>query len=166
MYALVVIDFQEKIAKHIEGIEKVKKNTQKLIEAFEIFGFPVIYTKQINLGEVIFKKEAIEKASFSCWRERNFIETIEKIKAKNIVLAGIEAHICVIQTALDMKKNGYNVEVAIDCTGSRSEEQKNIAMERMKQEGIKITSSEMLIYQIMESARYERFKEILEVIKK
>ncbi len=166
MYALVIIDFQERIAKHIEGIEKVKKNTQKLMEAFEIFGFPVIYTKQINLGEIIFKKEAIEKASFSCWQERKFVEAIEKIGVKNVVLAGIETHICVIQTAMDMKKNGYNIEVAVDCTGSRSEEQKNIAIERMKQEGIKLTSSEMLIYQIMESATYERFKEILEIIKR
>ncbi len=162
---LVVIDFQERIAKHIKGIEKVLKNTRKLIKAFEIFGMPIIYTKQINLGETVFGKDAIEKSSFSCWREEKFVEEVEKIGSNGVIITGIETHICVIQTAMDMKKAGYDVEVAIDCTGSRDEEQKKIAIERMKQEGIKLTSSEMVIYSVMKDANHPKFKDILPLIK-
>ena len=162
---LVVIDMQEKIAKHIEGIEEIKKNVEKLIKAFEIFDFPIIYTRQIKLGEPLYGKDFIEKSTFSCWKNRKFIEKIEKLGIKRVILTGIETHICVIQTAVDMKKDGYDIEVAVDCTGSRDKRNAEIAIERMKQEGIRLTSVEMLLYDLMESATHEKFKDILALVK-
>ena len=162
---LVVIDMQEKIAGHVEGIEEVKKKIEKIIKAFEIFNFPIIYTRQIKLGKPLYGSHFIEKSTFSCWKERKFVEEIEKLGIKRVVLVGIETHICVIQTAIHMKKDGYEVEVAVDATSSRNKNDKEIAIERMKQEGIKLTSVEMLIYELMESASHEKFKDILAIIK-
>ena len=166
MLALIVIDMQEKIAKHIDEIEKVRKNIEKMIKAFEIFDLPIIYTKQIKLGEALYGKEFIEKSTFSCWKEKKFVDRIEKLGIKRVILTGIETHICVIQTAIDMKKAGYDVEVAVDCTGSRDKMQAEIGIERLKQEGIKLASSEMIIYRLMKSAEHPKFREMLEIVKR
>jgi len=165
MTLLVVIDFQERIARYIEEIDKIIKNTAKLIKAFEIFGLPVIYTRQVKLGKVIFGTEAIEKETFSCWHEKKFRDKIKEYDGRDIIICGIETHICVLQTAIDMKNNGYNVEAAVDCVGSRNKEHSIIAIERMKQEGIKITSSEAVIYQIMKTSNSPHFKKILKIVK-
>ncbi|MCD6171305.1 MAG: isochorismatase family protein [Thermoplasmata archaeon] len=165
-YALVVIDFQERMIKHIHGAESITKNTDKLIRAFKILGMPIIYTEQINLGKIIFDAEKpIKKKTFSCYGNKKFIETLKKINCRRILLVGIETHICVLQTAIDLITNGYDVFIATDCTGSRKEYDKIIAIERIKQEGIKLATAEAIIYEILESSEAKEFKEILKIVK-
>ena len=165
-YALVVIDFQERMIKHIHGGDTITKNTDKLIRAFKTFGMPIIYTEQINLGKIIFDAEMpIKKKTFSCYGEKKSVEKLKEINFQRILLAGIETHICVLQTAIDLIKNGYDVFLATDCTSSRKEYDKVIAIERMKQEGIKLTTAEAIIYEILETSEAKEFKEILKIVK-
>ncbi len=170
MDALVVVDFQEKLAKRIEGIEDILKNSEKLIKVFKIFKLPIIATEQMKLGNTVenIRKlidEIITKSSFSCMRNEEFSSRIRELKVKRVALIGIEAHICIYQTAVDMIKSGIEVNVAVDCIGSRKKTDKDVAVIRMLQEGVKISSAEMIIYEILKTAEAKEFKEILEIIK-
>ncbi|MDI9646169.1 MAG: isochorismatase family protein [Archaeoglobales archaeon] len=170
MDALVVVDFQEKLAKRIDGIEDILKNSEKLIKAFRIFNLPIIATEQMKLGNTVENirrliAEIITKSSFSCMRNEKFLNRIKELRVRRVALIGIEAHICVYQTAIDMIKSGIEVSVAVDCIGSRKKTDKDVAIIRMLQEGVKISSAEMIIYEILKTAEAKEFKEILEIIK-
>ncbi len=167
---LVVIDLQERLARHIAGIDEIVKNSLKLIRACKVLGIPVLVTEQIRLGETLneikelLDAKPIRKSTFSCLKCNDFYREFKKINAKKVVLIGIEAHICVLQTALDMIKE-CEVYVAVDCIGSRRPYDKDIAIMRMIQEGIKVCTAESFIYEILKSAEHEKFKEILEIVK-
>ena len=169
--ALVVVDFQEKLSPHIEGIDCILKNAVKLIKASKALKIPILVTEQIKLGKTVdavadvVDGKAIKKTTFSCFKNKEFKKKLEDIKADRVILIGIEAHICILQTAIDLKKAGYKVYVAADCTGSRKSYDKEIAIMRMQSEGIKLTTSESMIYELIESAEHPAFKEILEIVK-
>ncbi len=165
---LIIIDFQQRMIPHIFNNEKILRNARKLVRAFKIFKMPILRTEQRKLGETIEglnEGKVIEKVTFSCYRERKFVEELEKLNVKNCLLIGIETHICVLQTALDLKNNGYNVYVAVDCTGARKKIDMDVALKRLENEGIKLTTAETAIYEILESADAKEFKEILKLIK-
>jgi nicotinamidase-related amidase len=168
--ALVVIDMQEKLAPHIEGIEEVLRRTVKLVRAIVAMNQPVIFTEQIKLGKTVeelasFAEKPIVKSSFSCYRDEKFRKLVEEMKPEKIILTGIETHICVLQTAIDMKKAGYDVYVVADCTGSRRAEDRKIALMRLATEGIKLTTWESITYQLLESAEHPAFKDVLQIVK-
>jgi len=171
MQCLIVIDFQEKLAKHIHGIDEIVKNSRKLIKACKVFGIPILLTEQMKLGETIpeikdvLDVKPIQKLSFSCLRCQEFYEEFKKINPKKCIVIGIEAHICVLQTALDLLKEGCEVYVALDCIGSRKAYDKDVAIQRLIAEGVKPATAESLIYEIMETAEHEKFKEILQIVK-
>jgi nicotinamidase-related amidase len=171
MHCLIVIDFQERLAKHIQNAEEVVKNSVKLIKAYKVFGLPILITEQKKLGDTIeeiknlIDVKPIQKMSFSCLRCEDFYREFKKVSPKKVALIGIEAHICVLQTALDLLKEGCEVYVAVDCVGSRKSVDKDVAIMRMMQEGVKLCTAESLIYEIMETAEHEKFKEILEIVK-
>ncbi|WP_202319514.1 hydrolase [Archaeoglobus neptunius] len=166
--SLVVIDIQEKLAPHIADINNVLKNTKKLILALKALDVPVVVTEQIKLGRTVdeiaelTESRPIVKSTFSCFKSEEFRNSIS---GRRVVLTGIETHICVLQTAIDMKKEGYDVYVAADCTGSRRGYDREIALKRMQSEGIKLTTSESIIYELMETAEHPAFKEVLNIVK-
>ncbi len=170
-FLLIVIDFQEKLAKHIDGINSIIESSIKLIKAFNIFELPVILTEQIKLGNTIqeikslVNVEPIQKYTFSCLGCEEFYRKIKEVNPKICILIGIEAHICILQTALDLIKEGYKVYVAIDCIGSRNKIDKDVAIQRLIMEGAKPATAEMIIYEILKSAKHEKFKKILEIVK-
>jgi len=168
---LIVVDMQEKLCPHISEIENIKKSIIKLIKAFRTLNLPVTVTEQEKLGETIedvrnalgeFK--AIKKTSFSCMGEQELVK--EVVGSREVLLSGIEAHICIIQTALDMADYGFNVSVVSDAIGSRSEYDKQMAIMRMVEEGVRITTVEAVIYDLLRDAKHEKFKEVLEIVKK
>jgi nicotinamidase-related amidase len=169
VYCLIVIDFQERLVKHIEGIEDILRNTKKLVKACKIFGIPILVTEQVKLGKTVLSEvldsKTFEKTSFSCVRCEDFYKTLKSLNPKACILTGIETHICVLQTALDLLRDGYDVFVAVDCTGSRRGFEKDVAIQRMISEGVKVSTAESLIYEIMGDAIYERFKDILKIVK-
>lgn len=168
---LVIVDIQEKLARHISGIDSIVANTRKLIKACKIFGIPILLTEQEKLGDTIEEirelvdVEPIRKLTFSCMRNEKFYAEFKRINPRKCFLVGIEAHICILQTALDMLREGCEVYVVVDCIGSRREADKSVAVQRMVSEGAIPTTAESLIYEIMETAEHKRFKEILEIVK-
>jgi len=167
---LIVIDFQERLARHIVGIEKIVKNSIKLIKTFKILGFPILITEHVKLGDTlseikVFSDRIIKKSSFSCLRCDDFYREFKRINPRRVVLIGIEAHICVLQTALDLIGEGCEVYVALDCIGSRREFEREVAVMRMIQEGVKVCTSESVIYEFMETSEHEKFKDVLEIVK-
>jgi len=169
---LIIIDFQEKLMPYIEEYNKILENACKIIRAAKIFGLPILITKQRKLGEivkeikdVIGNEEVIEKITFSCYKNKRFAEKLDRIGRKQCIIIGIEAHICVLQTSIDIKKAGYEVHVAVDCTGSRKKYEKEIALKRMLQHGIFLTTAETAIYEMLVAADAKEFKEILSLVK-
>ena len=168
---LVVIDVQERLAPRIEGIDDVLKSCVKLIKACRIMGIPIIATEQVKLGDTVgeirsvLNSEPIRKVSFSCCGSEEFVKALKSTGRDLCVLCGIEAHICVLQTALDLLKMGYDVMVAVDCIGSRRRIDKEVAVMRMVSEGVRVTTAEMFIYEAMRSADVDFFREVLQIIK-
>lgn len=170
-YLLLVIDFQEKLLRHIYGYEEVLRNAVKLIRACRILGIPVVMTEQIKLGETVEEVreaagvEPIQKSSFSCVRCGPAREALEKLNPERLILTGIEAHICILQTALDLLKMGYGVYIPVDCIGSRKPLDKEVAVQRMIHAGAIPTTWETMVYEILETAEHRKFRDILELVK-
>jgi nicotinamidase-related amidase len=168
---LVLIDIQDKLIPVITNREGVIKNVVQLARFSHIIGLPVIITQQEKLGFTIaeVKKELpdvrpINKVHFNCFFCKDFKDQIGSIGKKTLILAGVEAHICVAQTALYALPY-FNVHVVGDATSSRTVENRDAALERMRQFGVTITSSEMLIYELLQKAGTEEFKAVLQLVK-
>lgn len=168
---LIVIDFQEKLIKHIQRAEEVLRESAKLIKACKILGVPMIVTEQVKLGKTVEEirrliySKPILKSSFSCVKSEDFMRELEMLKPKKCIIIGIEAHICVLQTALDLLEKGYEVHVALDCIGARKLSDRDTAIQRMIQRGVVPTTAETVIYEFLETAEHEKFKEVLEIVK-
>lgn len=172
---LVIVDVQEKLARAMkeEILEKIVKNISMLAELCKIFQIPVIVTEQYPKGlgntlkeiKDILNKNVIEKIHFSCVQEKEFINKIKELDRKKIILTGMETHVCVWQTALDLLIRDYHVLVPYDCVCSRRKEDWKTALELIKEAGGVITSTETLIFQILKKAGTAEFKKMLEFIK-
>jgi len=171
---LLVIDVQEKLFPHMAEKERLVKSIEKLISFAEIMKIPVLLTEQYpkGLGHTIpeVKKlvphiQPIEKVEFNCLGSEKFKESLTQLKAKTLIITGIEAHICVSQTAIEGLSNGYRVCVIGDAVSSRSLEDKAISLERMRQCGVTIASTEMIIYELLKKAATPEFKKALILIK-
>ena len=172
--ALIIIDVQEKLFEKVEDKDRIADSICRLIRFANILGIPIILTEQYPEGlgptinrirELVPNVKPIEKIEFSCMASREFRRRISEINVKNLVLTGIEAHICVAQTAIEAIKSGYRVYVVYDAISSRHREDKAIAIERMKQHGAYVVTSEMLMYEILRRAGTREFKEILELVR-
>jgi nicotinamidase-related amidase len=172
--ALVIIDIQVNLYKAMQEKESILVNALKLIKGANVFGIPIIVTEQIpeKLGatlpaviEVLESSETISKDSFSCWGNNHFQERIKALGRHDIIILGIESHVCVYQTAIDLMGNGYKVHVAGDAVSSRTIENCAIGIEAMKNAGAHITSAEMLIFELLRSAGDAKFKDIYKIVK-
>lgn len=171
---LVVIDIQGNLAQAMHDKVSLFGNLQKIIKGAQILELPIIVTEQIpeKLGPTIpeianlFSDFApIPKASFSCCGEKSFMEKVNSAGRPQILLSGIEAHVCVYQTALELMSIGYEVHLLTDCISSRTAENKCLAIERMKTEGVKLTSVEMALFELLKIAAGDKFREIVKLIK-
>ena len=172
--ALVVIDVQEKLYAQIAEKEKLAENVSKLIQFAHIIKMPVILTEQYPKGlgptipqikELVPNLQPIEKLEFSCFGSQKFRETFKTTQVRTLILSGIEAHICVAQTAVEGVDNGFRVVVVEDATSSRNLEDKAIAVQRMMQSGVTVVSTEMLIYELLKKAGTPEFRETLKLVK-
>ena len=169
----VLIDVQEKFVPAMAEVEKIIKNINILVKASEILNIPLIITEQYpkGLGKTVDKiilpnkKTLIEKVHFSCFGSEEFDEKIKELGAEYIILFGVEAHVCILKTALDALKNSLQVHVVADAVTSRTTENKNLALQRLKQSGVFIASTEMVLFQLLEKAGTDEFKEISKLVK-
>jgi nicotinamidase-related amidase len=168
---LVVIDAQEKLLPVIADKERIQQNIIRLIKVCRLTDIPVVVTEQEKLGNTVaeIKKEfsaeaAIQKVHFNCFACKDFAEQIKKTGRKTLVLTGMEAHICVVQTALQALPF-YNVQIVSDAVSSRLPDNRNVALQRLRDAGATITSTEMFIYEILQKAGTEEFKSVLPLVK-
>lgn len=170
----VVIDVQERLFPVMSEKELLLENNQKLINGLNVQEVPVLVTQQYTKGlgetlpelsEIMKDFSPIEKTVFSCYDEPDFISAIEDENRKNVVLAGIESHVCVLQTAIDLKDAGYNPIVVFDCVSSRKQSDKTLALERFRYEGIMVTGMESLLFELTRGAKDPGFKEISKIVK-
>ncbi len=171
--AFILIDIQEKFLPVIHGIETVINNANKLVKGADILKIPLIVTEQYPKGlghtvdSILFKdnQDIIEKIHFDCFGCDAFIEKINVINPRTLVIFGIEAHVCVLKTCLSAISRGYNVHVVADAISSRTLENKSIAIERMRQSNAFIVSTEMILFQLIDQAGTDEFKEISKIVK-
>jgi nicotinamidase-related amidase len=170
----VVIDVQSKLYPFISENEKLAANTVRLIKGLKAIGIEILVTVQYSkgLGETIEPlQEALgefrhmEKMSFSCCGDNNFIEAVKKSGKKNVIICGIESHVCVLQTVIDLIEKGYKPVLIEDCVSSRSLNDKKFAVERMRQEGAIISTYESILFELLEVSGTETFKEISKIVK-
>ncbi|MBI4798160.1 MAG: isochorismatase family protein [Desulfarculus sp.] len=168
---LVVIDVQEKLMRVMSEKDKVAENVLKLVQFAKIIGLPVIFTEQEKLGTTLpgILAEApgaqpVGKITFDCFANQEFCARLEALKRRTLLLCGVEAHICVAQTALGGLKD-YEVQVVSDAISSRSLHNWVIAVERMRACGAVITSTEMAMYELLRQAGTEEFKATLPLVK-
>lgn len=173
---LLVIDIQEKFRNVILEFDRVINNTKKLIRVCNILNIPIIVTEQYpkGLGKTVKeiqdnldKFDFIEKTAFDCFNDNSFMELMNKKfkNIKNIIVCGIEAHVCVFQTALSALNNSRIVHLAADATSSRKKSDYEIALQRLQQEGIKLTSTEIILFQLIKDSKDKNFKKISEIVK-
>ena len=169
--ALIVIDIQEKLLPPIFERERVVKNSQLLIRAAGILKIPTIATTQYakGLGETVsdvkslLPSDPIDKQMFSCFGSDVFCSVVKRLPGRRntVLLCGMESHICVAQTALAALREGYLVHVASDAVSSRTEWNWKIGLDRMLAAGAVISSTEMIIYELLRSSGTEEFKKML-----
>ena len=168
---LVIIDMQERLVPAMAHRDAILDNVRRLLAFAGIIGLPVVATEQEKLGTTVvdlalskYPAAPIPKITFNCFLADQFTEAVRSSGRKSLILTGIEAHICVAQTALYAAPH-FNVHVVRDAISSRTVENWNIAVERMRMNGITITSTEMVIYELLGRAGTNEFKSTLALVK-
>ncbi|HCE57908.1 MAG TPA: hydrolase [Prolixibacteraceae bacterium] len=172
--AALIIDIQERLIPAMYEKETLIKNCSTLIEGLTALNIPMLVTQQYTkgLGETADEIKAvipdfsfIEKRDFSCCDEPAVMGKLKSLSAKNIIICGIESHVCVLQTVVDLKAAGYNPVVVMDCVSSRLPQSIEIAKERFRYEGILMTSYESILFELTRSSAAPEFKAISKLVK-
>lgn len=170
----MVIDIQEKLFPLMDRHEALLKKCSQLIEGLKILGVPLLVTEQYpkglgsTIGEIssmTFSFPVVEKMAFSCCDEPAVLGNPALKNRKTVIVFGIEAHVCVLQTTIDLMDAGYQAVVVADCISSRNREDKQLAVERMRSEGAVITSCESILLELARVSGTDEFKAISRLIK-
>ena len=171
--ALLIIDVQSRIIDVMQNKDSLVENTVKLIKGMKILDVPIYYTEQYpkGLGETIQEiknelgSEAIQKMSFSCSGASDLFQELINKNISQVVVCGIESHVCVQQTVLDLIENGFQVNVAADAVSSRKEFDYKTALDRMRSNKAEITTTESILFELLNVCGTAQFKEIISIIK-
>jgi nicotinamidase-related amidase len=171
---LVVIDVQGKLAQLMVDKEPLFKNVRILIQAAKILDIPILWCQQApealgptvpEIAELLTDEEPIDKACFSCCGEERFTAELNALGREQVLLCGIEAHVCVYQTAMDLMEGGLDVTIIADAVSSRTEQNRETALDRLSAEGANISSTEMILFELVKTARHPQFREIAKLVK-
>jgi nicotinamidase-related amidase len=173
--ALAVIDVQESFRQHIEDFSALAARVALVAQAAQMLGVPVVVTEQYPKGlgrtaeeiRAVLPEdfEPVEKTAFSSCGAQAFVSRLEEARARQILLCGIEAHVCVNQTAHDLLALGLQVHVLTDCVSSRTARNRQVGLEKMMRSGALPSSTELALFELMRDARHEQFKAIQKLIK-
>ncbi len=173
--ALVVVDFQEAFREMVPDFEIIAQNIANTVSGFQILNLPIIVTEQYPKGLGKTAKEIldvlpghfhfIEKTAFSSCGANEFIEKLNATNTKQVLLCGLETHICVNQTAHDLIKEGFEVHILEDGVGSRSAQNFQTGLDKMKASGAIAACVEMALFELMKDSKHEKFREIQALIK-
>lgn len=171
---LILIDIQGKLARIVDESDVLIKQCQALIKGVQALDMPILWLEQNpeKLGETVEELhellpniKRIKKYTFDACLEADFMRAIQESGCKSWLVAGIEAHICVYQTASHLKQIGYDVHLVIDCISSRTQANKNLAIDKLTQQHVAITGVEMCLYELVQDCRSREFRTILQLIK-
>ena len=171
---LVVVDVQGKLARLVDESDTLISNCGKLIKGAQVLGLPIISLEQnpeklgatvSELNDLLSDAKPIPKFTFNACNEPKFIEAVQAKDVDTWLVCGIEAHICVYQTAIGLLELGYKVQVVSDCISSRTALNKDLAIRRLTDAGVQITGLEMSLYELVKDCRAPEFKSILSLIR-
>ncbi|UCD63880.1 MAG: hydrolase [Candidatus Zixiibacteriota bacterium] len=172
--ALLVIDIQGRLATLMYRRESLFQNVIRMVKGARVLDVPVIWTEQLpdklgptapEIAELLKEHRPVIKKAFSCCGDHGFLKELQSLGRSQLLLTGIETHICVYQTAVDLLGSGYEVYLVQDAVSSRIEDNYNLGIERIRQAGAKITSVEMSLFEMLRVAEGDRFKRIIEIVK-
>jgi nicotinamidase-related amidase len=173
--ALAVIDVQESFRPHVDDFAGLAARVALVVRAAQLLGVPVVVTEQYpkGLGRTAAEIRAalpedfepVEKTAFSSCGAQTFVAQLEEAGARQVMLCGLEAHVCVNQTAHDLLALGLQVHVLTDCVSSRSSHNRQVGIEKMMRSGAIPSSTELALFELMRDARHEQFKAIQKLIK-
>lgn len=171
---LVVIDVQGRLAELMHEKDELFDNLRRLIEGAKVLGLPIVLTEQNPAGlgptrpevsSLIADVKPIAKLAFSCCGQKEFVDAVRITGKRQVLLAGIETHVCVYQTALDLIGKGYEVHVVADAVSSRKEFNKMIGLEKMRHAGALVTCVETALFELLRVAEGPEFKAIIKIVK-
>lgn len=171
---LVIVDVQGKLASLVHDSDTLIANCAKLIQGAQLLGLPIVWLEQNpeklgptvdSVRQLLEDVTPISKFTFSGCGEPEFVEAVRQANVENFLLCGIEAHICVYQTALALSQRDYDVHLVTDCISSRLEQNKQLSVRKLLNNGIDITSLEMCLYELVKDCRCDEFRSILKLIK-
>jgi nicotinamidase-related amidase len=173
--ALVIVDLQERLLPAIAENDRVLRNSVLLLKLADVIGLPVLLTTQYSRGlgptvpEVLAAAPDVvplDKVSFGCFGSPEFLARLDTLKGRDqLLVAGIESHICVAQTVLGALARGYTVHVASDAVGSRTDENRAVGLGRMEKAGALVSSTEMAVYELLGRSDGTAFKKMLPLLK-
>lgn len=171
---LMIIDVQGRLAQLMANQITLFKNLSRMVEGAKILELPIIWAEQLpdKLGPTIPEIsdqlphiKPIPKSTFSCTGNSDIMQALDDTGKKNVLVVGIEAHICVYQTAIGLKQKGYHVEVIADAVGSRTLENQAIGINKMRNQGIDISCVETVFFELMQTAEHPAFRSIQKLFK-
>ena len=170
----LVIDIQEKLFPHIDNHKNLLANCKTLLSGLNVLNIPIVVTEQYPKGlgstikdirHLVKDFNPIEKLSFSCCGEKKFLDVLHEHGKRNVIICGIETHVCVLQTVMDMIERGYLPVIIEDCISSRKSSDRETAIKRMAREGVIITTYESILFELCEVAGTDQFKQISKLVK-
>jgi nicotinamidase-related amidase len=171
---LVVVDVQGGLAQLMHEKERLFANIQILIKAAKTLNIPILWCQQApqalgatlsEIAELLDDNEPIDKFCFSCCDNERFSSTLKALNRNQIILCGIETHVCIYQTAVHLQKTGYKVIVIADAVSSRTESNKAFALNKMQTMKVDISTTEMALFELLKTAEHPRFRQIAKLIK-
>ncbi|MEW6196306.1 MAG: isochorismatase family protein [Bacteroidota bacterium] len=171
---LLVIDIQEKLVPVIHEGERVIQNTIKLVNGFKILNSPIYYTEQYPKGlgetekrikEALGESKVYTKMSFSCSGAMGLFDELKQKNIKQVAVCGVESHVCVLQTVLDLIANDFSVYIASDAVSSRREFDYRAALNRMERHGAEITLTESILFEMLEVCGTDQFRAVSKLVK-
>jgi nicotinamidase-related amidase len=170
----LIIDVQERLFPHIHENELLEKNLKTLINGLKVLEIPLLVTEQYPKGlgptipsvhNILNFYPVIEKISFSCCDEPVFLKSLIDSYKQNIIITGIESHVCILQTVLDLLGRNYQPVIIEECVSSRKISDKKVALKRMKQEGAIISTLESILFELLRVSGTDQFKAISKLVK-
>jgi len=171
---VVLVDIQGKLATLMHDRDNFFENLTKLVRGAKTIGLPIIWNEQLpdklgptipDVKSLLADNEPLPKNTFSCCGNPEFSSRLKSLKRKQVLLAGMESHVCVYQTGLDLLKSGYEVSIVADAISSRSAENKQLGIDAMRDAGALLTSVEMALFEMLIVAEGDIFREVVKIVK-
>ncbi len=171
---MLLVDVQGHLAELMHEKQALFNSLEIMIQGMKLMGIPILWMEQIpsklgvtteRIAALMEGESPIEKCSFSCCGEPEFMSRFEALGHKQVILTGIETHICVYQTGMELLNRGCEVQVVSDCVSSRTLENKNIGLSGLCRSGAGITSVEMLFFELLKAGKGDVFRQMVKLIK-